>query len=246
MSGVSARTLRHYDEIGLLKPMRLAESGYRIYGSNEVNSLQQILIYKELGFSLSDIKNLLELPGVSIEEVYSSHLFDLHKKKAQLDILINNVEKSIAAMRGEITMSDKEKFEGFKQGLIDTNEEKYGDEIRAKYGDDTIDRSNAKMKGLTKEQYDEVQRLSDELSDILKSALEQGDPASDLAREACELHRQWLCCFWDSYTKEMHRAVAQMYVDDPRFSEYYDKIAPSCAVFLRDAVHVYCSENEEC
>jgi DNA-binding transcriptional MerR regulator len=243
MSGISARTLRHYDDIGLLKPKRIAESGYRIYSRDEVDTLQQILIYKELGFSLSDIKTLLDSPEFSHELTFSSHLSELHKKRAQLDALIANVTKSIAAMRGEILMSDKEKFEGLKQNLIDENEAKYGEEIRAKYGDNTIDSSNAKIKGLTKEQYDEVQRLSDELNDTLKAAVEQGDPTSDLAQKACELHKRWLCYFWDSYTKDMHRGIAQMYVDDPRFSAYYDKIVPGCAVFLRDAILVYCEDK---
>jgi len=242
MSGISARTLRHYDDIGLLKPKRVATSGYRIYGRDEVDILQQIPIYKELGFSLSDIKVLLGSSEFSHELTFSSHLLELHKKRANLDALINNVEKSIAAMKGEIVMSDKEKFEGLKQNLIDENEAKYGEEIRAKYGDNAIDSSNAKLKGLTKEQYDEVQKLTDKLNDTLKAATEQGDPTSELAKEVCELHKKWLCCFWDSYTKEAHISIVQMYVDDPRFSAYYDKIAAGCAVFLRDAVHAYLAE----
>jgi len=245
MSGISARTLRHYDDINLLKPKRIATSGYRIYGCEEVDILQQILIYKELGFSLSDIKILLESPEFNRDLTFSNHLFELHKKREQLDALINNVTKSIAAMRGEIVMSDKEKFEGLKQNLIDENEEKYGEEIRAKYGNNAIDGSNAKVKGLTKEQYDEVQKLSDELNDTLKAAFEQGDPTSDLAKKACELHKKWLCYFWDSYTKEMHLGVAQMYVSDPHFSAYYDKVAHGCTVFLRDAIHVFCEDEKE-
>ena len=136
-------------------------------------------------------------------------------------------------------MSDHEKFEGFKQNLIDKNEKQYGDEIRTKYGDDAIDRSNVKMKGMTREQYAESERLSQELNEALKAAFEQGNPAGELAQKVCELHRQWLCCFWDSYSKEAHLGVTQLYVGDPRFAAYYDKIAPGCAVFLRDAVAVY-------
>jgi hypothetical protein len=145
-------------------------------------------------------------------------------------------------MKGETTMSDSEKFEGFKQNLIDENEKKYGEEVRAKYGSEVVDRSNAKVKGMTKEQYAEVERLSQEVNDTLKAAFEQGDPSGVLAQKACELHNNWLCYFWDGYSKEAHLNVTQMYVDDPRFTEYYDKIAPGCAVFLRDAVKVYCGE----
>jgi len=243
MSGVSARTLRHYDDIGLLKPARVASSGYRVYGQEQVSALQQILFYKELGFALADIKRLLAAPGFDRERAFLSHLAELCKKRERLDTLIGNVSKSIAAMKGETTMADKEKFEGFKQDIIahiDANEAQYGEEIRAKYGDETVDNFNAKMKGTTKEQYDEVGRLSDEFNDALKAAFEQGNPAGELAQSACDLHRRWLCYFWDTYTPQMHLNVVQMYVDDPRFTEYYDKVAPGSAEFLREAINIYC------
>jgi len=243
LSGVSARALRHYDDIGLLKPARTASSGYRIYGQDEVNRLQQILFYKELGFSLDDIKKLLSVPDFNREQTFLNHLNELHKKRERLDALICNVSKSIAAMKGEINMTDKEKFEGFKQNMINANEAQYGHEIRAKYGDNIVDNHNSKIKGLSQDEYNEVEKLSSELNNALKAAFEQGDPTSDLAQKACELHKKWLCCFWDSYTPEAHISLAQMYVDDPRFSEYYDKaVAPGCAKFLRDAIYEYCKQ----
>jgi len=131
-------------------------------------------------------------------------------------------------------MNDSEK-------LIMENERLYGAEIRAKYGDDIVNASNSKIKAMTKEQYAEVETLSDELNVALKTAFEQGDPASESARKACELHKKWLCYFWDDYSKDAHIGVAQMYVDDPRFTAHYDKIAPGCAVFLRDAIKIFCA-----
>jgi hypothetical protein len=111
-----------------------------------------------------------------------------------------------------------------RQKLIDDNERKYGEEIRAKYGNDAIDRSNAKVNGMTDEQHAEVERLSLEVNETIKAAFEQGDPSGSLAQKACELHKKWLCYFWDNYSKEAHLSVTQMYVDDPRFTAYYDKI----------------------
>jgi len=159
MSGVSARTLRYYDEIGLLKPLRIASSGYRLYGQKELDTLQQILFYRELGFPLDEIKSILYTDDFDMERSFENHLAELSKKRERLDVLINNVTKSMSAMKGEITMTDNEKFEGFKQTLIDENEQKYGSEIRTKYGDNAVDASNAKLKGLTVEQYDEGERL---------------------------------------------------------------------------------------
>ena len=241
MSGVSARTLRWYDEIGLLKPVRVASSGYRIYGQDELDMLQQILFYRELSFPLEEIKKLMSAPDYDREQAFISHLAELHIKRERIDTLINNVAKSIAAMKGETTMSDQEKFEGLKQSLIDENERKYGAEIREKYGDAAVDESNAKLKGLTQEQYDEGERLRIEMETALKVAFDDGDPAGELAQKACDLHRQWLCVFYPKYSKEYHMGLGEMYVADERFRANYDKLAPGCTEFLRDAINTYCS-----
>jgi len=240
LSGVSARALRHYDDIGLLKPARVASSGYRIYGRAEVDTLQQVLLYKELGFALEDIKKLLQAPDFDREQAFLSHLTELHEKRERLDALISNVSKSIADMKGASIMSDKEKFEGFKQTLIDENERQYGAEIRKKYGDTAVNESNAHIKGLTQEQYDESERLSLALEEALKAALDTNDPAGEQAQKACNLHRQWLCIFYPSYSKEYHMGIGEMYVADEQFKAHYDKIAPGCAEFLRNAINIYC------
>jgi DNA-binding transcriptional MerR regulator len=218
----------------------MSSNDYRIYGRKEVDRLQQILFYRELGIPLDEIKRIIASEDFDGTAALQSHLSSLLAKRSQLDLLIANVEKTIATAKGETIMSDHEKFEGFKQNLINENEAAYGAEIREKYGADAVTRSNKKFKSMTKEQYAEVEKLSQEVNETLKAAVGQGDPGSELAQKACELHKKWLCYFWDSYSKKAHIGVAQMYVDDPRFTEYYDKIAPGCAVFLRDAVLIYC------
>jgi DNA-binding transcriptional MerR regulator len=240
LAGISTRTLRYYDEFELLSPIRMNSNGYRIYGQKEVDRLQQILFYRELGVPLEEIKKIISAKDFDSVAALQSHLTALLAKREQLDSLIINVEKTIKAAKGETTLSDIEKFDGFMQKLVDDNERQYGEEIREKYGDEAVDRSNAKVRGMTKEQYAETEKLSLALNETLKAAFEQGDPASALAQKACELHKKWLCGFWDHYSKEAHIGVTQMYVDDPRFTAYYDKIAVGCAAFLRDAVLIYC------
>jgi len=239
LAGISTRTLRYYDEIGILKPARINSSGYRIYGQIEVNRLQQILFYRELGISLDQIKEIVTSPSFNGANALREHREKLLDKRKQLDSLISNVEKSIELTEGRITMSDKEKFEGFKQKLIDDNEEKYGEEIREKYGDDAVNKSNAKVKNMTQEQQEEVTRLSEELTITLAEAFKLGDPSSALAQKAADLHKQWLTFYWSKYSKEAHAGLAQMYVDDERFTAYYDKDQPGTAEFLRDAIHIY-------
>jgi hypothetical protein len=133
-------------------------------------------------------------------------------------------------------------FDDYKSNLVKENDAMCGAEIREKYGDDAINRSNTKIKGMSKEQYAEVEKLSLEVNEALKAAFENGDPSGELAQRACELHKNWLCYFWDSYSKEAHIGVTQMYVQDPRFTAYYDKIAPGCAAFLYEALKIYCSK----
>jgi DNA-binding transcriptional MerR regulator len=240
ISGISTRTLRYYDEIGLLTPLRVASSGYRIYGQFELNTLQQILFYRELGFPLDEIKSLIQSPDYDREQAFQHHLAELTKKREQLDVLIQNVQKSILSIKGETTMTDNEKFEGFKQNLIAENEKKFGAEIRTMYSDSTIEKSNEKLKGMTQVQYDESERLRVAYENELKIALAIGDPACESAQNACDLHKQWLCVFYPEYSKEYHLGLAEMYVADERFKVHYDKIAPGCAEFFRDAIQFYC------
>jgi DNA-binding transcriptional MerR regulator len=242
ISGVSARALRYYDEIGLLKPLRTVASGYRIYGQNELNKLQQILFYKELGFSLEDIKKILSNPEFDRETAFKDHLESLEQKRDRLETLISNVKKSIADMKGDVKMSDNEKFEGFKRSLVDENERKYGKEIREKYGDNKVDESNAKLMGLSETQYNEAERIRLAFEDELKKAFEVGDPSCESAQKACDLHRRWLSLFNSGYNKDYHRALGDMYVADERFRANYDKFGTGCTEFLKEAIEVYCSE----
>ncbi len=239
LAGVSARTLRHYDEIGLLKPARINTSGYRIYGQTEVDLLQQILFYRELGISLEEIRSIMASPDFDGYAALQEHRKHLVERRSQLDRLIANVDKTIAEREGTITMTNEQKFEGFKQKLIENNEKQYGEEIRAKYGQEHVDRSSKQLKNMTEEQYRQIEKLGEEVLSSLAAAYATGDPAGELAQKAADLHRQWLSFYWGSYSKEAHAGVAQMYVDDERFTAYYDSKQPGSAEFLRDAVLIY-------
>lgn len=239
MAGVTGRTLRYYDEIGILKPARISASGYRIYGQAEVDKLQQILFYRELEIDLESIQKIISAPTFDEVEALKEHRDKLLTKQKRLEGLIESVDRTLAAKEGSITMSDKEKFEAFKQNMIDENEVKYGEEVRAKYGHDTMDKSNAKLKGMSKNQYEQGEKLGEEVLVVLNEAFQTGDPAGDLAQKAADLHRQWLGLYWDSYSKEAHAGLAQMYVDDERFTAFYDKKQPGTAAFLKDAILIY-------
>jgi DNA-binding transcriptional MerR regulator len=244
LAGISTRTLRYYDEIGILKPARINSSGYRIYGQMEVDRLQQILFFRELGVDLDSIKNIVTAPSFDGAAALREHREKLLEKRAQLDALIENVNKTIAVTEGRIKMTNKEKFQGFKKNLIEENEKKYGKEIREKYGKDKVEKSNAKLMNMTEEEYDEVTALAEEVTKTLAEAFKTGDPAGELAQKAADLHKRWLTFYWTEYSKEAHAGLAQMYVDDERFTAYYDKEQPGTAEFLRDAIFIYTGTNK--
>ncbi len=239
MAGISARTLRYYDEIEILSPDRINSSGYRIYGETEVDRLQHILFYRELGVELKDIKKILDDPDFNELKALKEHERKLTDKRKHLNSLIDTVGKTIESKERSFIMSDTEKFDGFKKLLIEDNEKRYGSEIRRKYGDEAVEDSNNKLKNMTSKEYGEINELEKSMYEALYTAMETGDPAGKMAQKAADLHRQWLSFYWGSYTKEAHAGVARMYVDDERFTAYYDKKQSGTAKFLRDAILIY-------
>ena len=237
LAGLSTRTLRWYHEIGLLNPARIGENGYRIYTSAEADRLQHILFYRALGVELSQIKQILDDPSFDRLAALRSHLDALQNERAQITSLIRNVQQSIRAEERKEFMSDAAKFEAFKKELVEQNEKKYGAEIRAKYGDESIDASNKRMMGLSPEEFERWNAIGDEIRTRLTAAVSaNANPADAEGQAIAALHREWLCFSWKQYTPEAHIGVASMYSLDDRFRAYYDAEIDGCAEFLRDAV----------
>lgn len=240
LTGVTPRTLRWYDQKNLLKPMRITDAGYRIYGPQEVERLQTILFYRELGVSLESIRAILDDPDFDRLTALETYLQALETRRENLNTLILAVQKTILETKGEIKMSDREKFEAFKRRAIAKNEEDYGNEIRKLYGDEKINRSNQQFLAMTEADYQEWEDLGKEiLSELVQAVRQNADPAGPEGRRIAELHRRWLEFSWGFYTPQAHAGIVQMYVSDPRFQDYYDREISGCAIFLRDAVQYF-------
>ena len=238
LAGISARTLRYYDEIGLLKPSRVSDTGYRYYGEEEVNLLQQILFYREREVPLPVISNMIYRSDFDRMKAMEDHLAALRGQKGRLEELICTVEQSIAAMKGEKNMSDTEKFAAFKRGAIAENDIKYGKEIREKYGNDEVEASNRKLLNMTEEEYGRFQKLGQDILEGLEKVVLAGEnPAAEEGRRLALMHKEWLGFTWPEYSREAHNGLVDMYLADERFKEYYDKEVPGCAAFLAEAVH---------
>lgn len=235
---ISTRTLRYYDEIGLLSPTSLTESGYRLYDDNAVELLQHILFYKTLGLPLNEIKHILFDKNFDSKGALLDHRSALLKEQERINTLIKTVNKSIQAMEGQLIMTDKEKFEGLKEAMIDENEKKYGKDLRKRYGD-KVDTSNQKIRDMDQETFENLDHFTETLNNTFREAMLVGDVNGDLANKACEMHVKWIKHFWDTYSVEAHLGLVNMYVEDDKFKAYYDKIEKNLASFIKEAMTEY-------
>ncbi|WP_165173953.1 MerR family transcriptional regulator [Adlercreutzia sp. ZJ242] len=243
LAGVSVRTLHHYDELGLVRARRAA-NGYRRYEAAEVDRLHQVLLFRQTGMPLADIRRMMEDPAFDQRAALRRHLGALRAQRSQIDDMIANVEKTLACLEGGPKMADEEKFRAFKRDLIAKNEAAYGAEVRERWGDAAADASNARVMGMSEERWSEVRQTEARVKELLLEALPTGDPTCAAAQEAARLHGRWLQAFWaeGAYSKAAHAALAEGYVADERFRAYYEAWAPGAAEFLRDAIAAYCAK----
>ena len=245
LSGVTTRALRWYDKIGLLKPGRVAENGYRWYGPAQVDRLQDILYYRALGVELAQIKACLDDPSFDRLAALRSHLAALEQERERLDGLIRSVKKTILTQERKAVMDDQEKFEALKRRALVWHEETYGREAREKYGNRMVDAAQAAVRDLTQEQYRAWKELEEEIRRRLEEAVRSGaSPEGPEGREITRLHRRWLTVAGNPFGPDQHRGMARLYLDDQRFTAYYDREVPGCARFLWEAVERWAGQEE--
>ncbi|MGP1908924.1 MerR family transcriptional regulator [Metabacillus sp. JX24] len=234
LTGISVRTLHHYDEIGLLVPDEVTESGYRIYSSENIETLQQILFFKELGFPLKKIHEIISSPTFNRKEALEIHRLMLLEKRKRLDQMIETVEKTIQHTKGEIEMSQKEKFEGF-----DFSHNPYEEEARKLYGDKAVDQANQKAAGMTQDMQERFNDLYRRLADVRHTAPD--------SKEAQEAIGEWYILLneFGSYSLDAFKGLGQLYIDDERFTKNIDKFGEGLAVFMRDAMAVYADTHKK-
>ena len=176
----------------------------------------------------------------------STEAQELEEQRKYTNSLIRTVKQTIRSMKGECEMSDKEKFEAFKQKMIKENEEKYGAEVRQRYGDEEIDASNQKMLNMSQEDWEHFKTLEKEIKESLKNGVLSGIASeSEEAKKIVLLHKEWLKMTWKKYTKEAHKGIANAYVADERFRMYYDEEVEGCAKLLKAAIEYWADKCEE-
>ena len=242
ISGVTVRTLHHYDEIGLLKPAYHGDNGYRYYEREQLLQLQEILFYRELGMPLQDIPVMLAASEADRVEALRGHRGRLEGELARFRRLIRTIDQTIDDLEGGKPMQDKDIFEGFaspKQAeyeayLID----RFGEPTRAR-----IAESKRRAKGWSKA---DVERFMTELGDIeadMAAAMSGGLVAEAPAvQEIVARHFRWVCHSWTPDAAS-YAGLGQLYVDHADFRARYEAIRPGMAEFLKAAMDIYAKDR---
>lgn len=240
LAGVSVRTLHYYDRIGLLKPAQVGENGYRLYGEEDFIRLQQILFFKELDFSLEEIKNILDNPRFDRISALKTHKQLLVDKKRRLENIIQSVEQTIKSIEGGEAMSKQEMFEPFDMREIEEHRKKYEQETRDKYGaTDAYEQSRRKTAGYKEEDWKRIQHQLEVIYKRMIAAMPGGPGCEEAQHAAADLRNHISSSYYDC-TPEIFRGLGDMYVNDPRFTKNIDKYQEGLAEFLREAMHEYC------
>ena len=232
LCGVSVRTLHYYDGIGLLRPKRRSGAGYRIYGEEELLRLQQILFFRELGFPLREIRDIMENPSFDARDALEKQRELLEMKRRRISGLIRLVDQ---ALKGEQAMS----FQEFDESKIEEAKKKYASEVKERWGStEAYAQSEAKTARYTKEDWRRVQGEAEEIFRKFAAHMEQApdDPAVQaLVREWQEhITRNYYAC-----TDEILAGLGEMYACDERFQKNLDSYAQGLAGFMSRAIRAY-------
>ncbi|GKV65407.1 MULTISPECIES: MerR family transcriptional regulator [unclassified Sporosarcina] len=225
LTGISIRTLHHYNDIGLLIPDEVTEAGYRLYSNGNLADLQQILFFQELGFSLKRIKELLESPSFERLEALELQRKMLLQKKVQLEVMLRTIDRTIQSEKGEDTMTNEEKFKGF-----DFRKNPYGEEAKARWGEKEVEQTSRKF---GEDVQDEMNRIYFKLAEIRHGKADSNE-AQAVIEEWFELLNRM-----GSYSLDAFKGLGEMYVADERFKQNIDQFGEGLAVFMRDAMSVY-------
>ena len=233
MAGITPRTLHYYDEIGLLKPSRVGENGYRYYGDDALLRLQQVLLYRELDLPLEDIKQIMGRRDFDILSALEQHKEQLRKRMARMERLIGTVDETILHLKGKKAMSPKQIFDVFNE----EQQAEYEKEAMQMYDPEVVKASYKKWNSYSKA---EKQRIGDEGNAVyqdLIQAMPKG-AASPEAQACVERWRRHMDYFWTPNLEQLV-GLAQGYNNDPRFKANFDKVHPNLAAFMLEAVTVY-------
>lgn len=232
LAGLTVRALHHYDRIGLLRPGGRTAAGYRTYTDPDLGRLQQILLYRELGFSLEEIGSILEDGN---EVVHLRRQRELLSRRMQhLQKVIQSVNKEIGAREMGIQLTPEERFEVW--GDYDPGQ--HAEEVEQRWGDtDAYRESNRRTKSYSKDDWLQIKKESETVTTGLIAAMNAGEPTNGTtAMDLAEHHRLHIDKWFYPLGYEMHVGLADMYLADPRFTATYEDMAQGLATYIAEAI----------
>ncbi|MFS0656816.1 MerR family transcriptional regulator [Bacillus sp. 179-C3.3 HS] len=235
--GISIRTLHHYDQIGLLIPTEVTDAGYRLYSEENLETLQQILFFRELGFTLKDIKEIMNNPSFDKQEAFILQRKMLIEKRNKLDQMIENMDRTLKHLKGDIHMTNKERFEGMN---IKFNQ--YEEEARRRWGNKPIDDANTKLNTLSKEEQVDLSNRWDQIFQQL-ATLRHHSPQSKEVQDAIKEWYDFLNEHFTQYSLEAFHGLGQLYIQDERFTKNIDQYGEGLASFMSDAMKVFAEQH---
>ncbi len=233
LSGVTIRTLHHYDEVGLLSPRGRSAAGYRIYEDSDLERLQRILFYRELGFTLDEISTIVDDPHTDALGHLRRQRKLLTGRIDRLSAMVDAIDYEMEARTMDIPLTPEERLEVFGE----FRPEDYAEEAEQRWGDtDSYKESQRRVSSYNKKDWQQLKAEEEEIRARLAAAFEAGlAPDSEEAMAAAEAHRQHISRWFYECTYEIHRGLTEMYVSDERFRSNYDTKAPGLADFIRQA-----------
>lgn len=236
MADITVRTLHHYDALGLLRPAARSAAGYRLYGEADLLRLQQILFFRELGFSLEQIRTIVEDPHFDQVRALEDHRRMLQAQVTRLERLLTTVERTITHLtEGNMGMTDAELYEGFSQEQI----ERYKREAREKYGEKIVEESEQRVKGMSKDHWQAINTEGDAATQAIAELAGQGcEPGNPEVQRNIARHYAWIDHFWHP-TPESYAGLGRTYAEDPEFRAFYDKYRTDFADFMAAAMAYY-------
>jgi len=237
LAGVTTRTIRYYDEIGLLIPSETGENGYRYYDRENLLLLQQIMFYRELDVSLKDVQLILNRPEFTMLTALEEHRITLQARADRLRTLIETIDQTIATIKGEWEMSDNDYFEGF-------DESQYEEEAKQRWGHTSQwAESQKKWASYSKEQKEAIKVEGGDITKRMVGEDPTLSPDDPGVQAAIGEYHAYINKYFYTCGVEFIRNLADMWVQDPRFAINYERIRKGGAAFVREAVHIFCDRN---
>ncbi|MCD6424611.1 MAG: MerR family transcriptional regulator [Anaerolineales bacterium] len=238
LAGVTTRTLRYYDQMGILTPAELGSNNYRYYDHDNLLRLQQILFYRELDVPLKEIQFILSRPVFQLLPALKNHQEALQKKVERYQALLGTTQKTISSLNRGKSMAENEYFEGF-------DETQYEEETRDRWSHTSqYKESQRKWSSYSKDQKEEIKKEGSRITLRMVTENPEVRPDDPDVQEAVEDYYVYLNQYFYICEVEFLRTLADMWVQDPRFAVNYERIREGGAAFVREAVHIYCDTYE--